>query len=171
MFWTILLIILFILLFSAGYAALSGAPWVPTWQHDTKRAVGLLALQPGDRFYELGSGIGTLCIAVAKNPDVKVIGVELSLAQWLVSKFRQFLSRTPNINYRLGNLLNTDLSDADAVYFFLMPEVYEKLRPKLERELRPGAKVISYVWPVPAWEPDKVDKSEGYPTLYLYTVK
>ncbi|MBU0646186.1 SAM-dependent methyltransferase [Patescibacteria group bacterium] len=171
MFGNILLLIGFILLFSFGYAAISGAPWVPTWRHDTARALKLLDLQPEEKFYELGSGIGTLCVAAGHNPQVQVIGVELSLGQWLISQIRKMIGRTYNIQYRLGNLFQTNLSDADAVYFFLMPEVYEKLRPKLEKELRPGAKVVSYVWPVPGWEPVKVDKSERFPNLYFYIMR
>lgn len=171
MLWNIFLVIIIILLFSFAYAAISGAPWVPTWRHDTKRALKLLDLKTGEKFYELGSGVGTLCIAAGRNPKIQVIGIELSLGQWLVSQIRNIFHKGHNITYRLANLFNTDLAEADAVYFFLMPDTYQKLRCKLEKELRPGTKVVSYVWPVVDWKPVKVDKSEGFPDLYLYIIK
>ena len=51
---------------------------------------------------------------------------------------------------------------------FLMPETYEKIRPKLEKELKPGARVITYVWPIPGWTPDVVDEVEGSQKIYLF---
>ena len=60
------------------------------------------------------------------------------------------------------------MSEADVVYFFLMPDKMERLRTKFEKELKSGAKVVSYVWPIPGWETENVDKKEGFPDLFLY---
>ena len=54
------------------------------------------------------------------------------------------------------------------VGLFLMPEAYAKLRPKFEKELKPGARVMSYVWPIPGWESEQVDAQEGRATIFLY---
>ena len=46
-----------------------------------------------------------------------------------------------------------------------------RLRPKLERELRPGSRVVSLEFKVRGWKPSKVEKVElhNHPyTIYVY---
>jgi hypothetical protein len=81
---------------------------------------------------------------------------------------RRVLTRSWNVRFVLGNAFHYDLRDADAVYLFLMPDTYEKIRPKLETELKPGARVLTYVWPIPGWEPTSIDEHPNAPKLYLY---
>lgn len=94
-------------------------------------------------------------------------GIELSLLQygvgWLQNRFAQ-----SGVNMKLENAFHHPLSDYDALYLFLMPETYEKIRPKLETELKPGARVVSYVWPIPDWEPTQIDEHPNAPKLYYY---
>ncbi len=169
-----LAVLAFILLASAAYAAWRGAPWVPTKKGDASRLIALLGLKPGQRFVELGCGDGRVSAAVARATGADVTGVELSLLQFFAAWVRgaanggSVAGAGGNLRFRLGDAFSADLSQADAVYLFLMPETYAKLRPKFERELKPGAKVVTYVWPMPEWEAERVDEKEGKPTLYLY---
>ncbi len=182
---TFVWIIFFILLFSLAYAAASGAPWVPTFRGDIDRLKKLLALQDGEKFVELGCGDGRVILSLLSLPHLKGelgggntlprgnsrlvgTGLELSLLQYLIANIRRILSRTWNVKFILANAFHYDLRDVDAVYMFLMPETYEKIRPKLEAELRPGTRVVTYVWPIEGWEPLVVDEVEGKSKLYLY---
>ncbi len=168
MFW--FTFILFLLLASFAYAAIQGAPWVPTRKPDIDRLLRLLDLKPDQKFVELGCGDGRVSLAIAKRTHAQVTGIELSLAQWLIATMRGFLSPSFRKSglFIFGNVFSQDLSKYDAVYLFLMPDTYAKLRPKFERELRTGSRVISYVWPIQGWEPDKVDEQEGRQKLFLY---
>jgi len=161
-FWVFLL-----LLASTAYAANQGAPWVPTKKKDIERFLNFIEAKPGEKFYELGCGDARLAIAAEKKFNVKAVGVELSVPQVLVAIVRNWLSKT-NVKIKWANLFKIDLSDADVVYLFLMPEPYAKIKPKLEKELKPGTRVISYVWPIPDWEAEKVDSVEGKLKLFLY---
>jgi len=156
-----------ILTFSAAYAALSAAPWAPTRRWDIDRLLQLAQPKPGEKLYELGCGDGRVVVAAAKRYGVKGIGVELSLLQAGVAFLRAKLSKT-NTQIKLANLFHVHLRDADIVYLFLMPEAYQRIRAKFEAELKPGARVISYVWPIPEWEPTIVDHKEGKCDLFLY---
>ena len=154
-----------------AYAALSGAPWVPTWKRDIARAKKLLDLQPGETFVELGCGDGRVTIGLTgqtSQTGLTGIGVELSIVQYAAAQVRRIFTRSWNVRFKLANAFNYDLRDADVVYLFLMPDTYQKIRPKLEAELKPGARVITYVWPIPGWEPTRVDEHPGAPKLYLY---
>lgn len=166
--FTLLFILVLIFLCSLTYAARAGAPWVPTWKRDIDRLATLLDLKPGERFFELGCGDGRVSIELAKLSGAHATGVELSLLQWLVAQIRRVLGHHKNVTFVLGNAFNVDLTNADAVYLFLMPATYKKIRPKLERELKPGARVVTYVWPMPDWTPTRVDTFVKAPSLYLY---
>jgi SAM-dependent methyltransferase len=166
----VIVAILLLLALSFAYAAARGAPWVPTRRADIDRLCRLADLNPGDVFYDLGCGDGRVCLEVSRRSGASGVGVELSLVQWMIGSLRAKLSGLP-VSMRLADMDRVSLSDATAVYLFLLPEVYARLRPLLERDLRPGAKVLTYVWPMPGWEHDRLDHVEGSSDLYLYVVK
>jgi len=161
-FWAFL-----ILAASTVLAASQGAPWVPTKKNDIERFLNFVEMKPGEKFYELGCGDARLSIAAAKRYGVKAVGVELAIPQVIAAIIRNLLAKT-DVKIKWANLFKVDLSDADIVYLFLMPETYVKIKPKLERELKPGTRVISYVWPIADWEATKVESVEGKLKLYLY---
>ena len=51
-------------------------------------------------------------------------------------------------------LMNVDLSPADVVIIYLETKSNEILRPKLEKQLRSGARVISHDFAVSGWRPN-----------------
>ncbi len=165
---TFLYISFFIVALTFAYAAIKGAPWVPTVGKDLERFLALAKIQPGQRMYDLGCGDGRLVVAAAEA-GAEARGVELSLFPFAMAVFRQLLSPSrARVKILFRDIWHTDLSDADIVYFFLMPKVYPKLKEKLEKELKKGAKVITYVWAMPGWQAEKVDEAEGRAKMYLY---
>lgn len=166
--FTFWLVVGIILLGSAAYAGWRGAPWVPMKRGDAARLARLLALKPGERFLELGCGDGRVTVAVAKQSGAQAVGVELSLLQFFAAWVRGKLAGVLGVSFRLGDAFSADVSQADGVYLFLMPDTYEKIRPKLEAELKAGARVVTYVWPVPGWTAQQEDRIEGKPALFLY---
>lgn len=151
-------------------AAWSMAPWVPAWKKDLPRICELAQLKPGETFYDLGCGNGKVVLFVGEKYQAKAIGIELALPLFVVCKLRQFFYRNPNISFRFGNLFTHNISDADVVYVFGMPEKLQaKLRQKLTAELKPGARIISYVFPIRDLEPVYVDKPQPDDVaIYVY---
>ncbi len=164
----ILTLILFIFLLSLAYASASGAPWVPTWKKDLERILKLVNVKDGETFVELGCGNGRVCRYVAAHSKAQVSGVELSLLQFCIAWLQAKASGLKNIQIKFGNAFHQDLKNIDTLYMFLMPETYEKIRPKLESELKRGSRVVTYVWPIAGWEPVKIDEVEGSQKIYLY---
>ncbi len=164
---SVLIILLAAVLFSAAYAGLSAAPWVPTKKGDIERLVTLAKVKPGDVVYELGCGDGRVLVKLVQTLGARGIGIEISILQMLVAKIRAAMSHA-DVTIKWASLFKTSLRNADFVYLFLMPAAYAKIRPKLEAELKPGARVVSYVWPIPGWEAKEVSKEAGKLDLYLY---
>lgn len=168
MFLKIVFVVVFALLISMAYASLQGAPWVPTWKRDMTRVAKLLALKPGERFIELGCGNARVCRYLKKiSPGSEVVGIELSVLQYLIGSLQNFFQRS-GVKMKFGNIFQHDLIGHDAVYMFLMPQTYEKIRPKLESELKLGARVVTYAWPILGWDYSEVDETQGAMKIYLY---
>jgi SAM-dependent methyltransferase len=149
-------------LLSTAYAGLSLIVWVPTRRADLPRILKLADPRPNDIIYELGCGDGRVAAFLAEHSSAKIIGLELAWPFYLISKARQLLVGQNNLAIRCHNLFKTDLSDASTVYVFGIPgKLAEKLRPKLERELKPGAKVISYGFAIAGWQPEVMDQPSG----------
>jgi hypothetical protein len=170
----VLSVILIIFGISVAWAGLSLAPWVPTRKRDFKRIGDLADFKVNDVFYDLGSGDGRLVFFINKNYRAKSIGVEIALPFYIFSKFRQWLNKSKNINFKYKNVFSENLSDADVVYIF--PQSAEKLTGKIiakfNNELKSGARIITYAFPIKDWVAQKVDK----PTIndlpiYLYIIK
>ena len=165
----ILFFIVFLLVASMAYASWRGAPWVPTKTRDVVRMAKLANLQSADRFVELGCGTGNVSRYLASHSSAKIFGVELSLVQWFAARvLARDLSNSPT--FILADAFHHDLSSYNVVYLFLMPDTYKKISPKLKAELKPGSRVISYVWPIADWTATTVDHIEGSPDLFLYTI-
>lgn len=159
LFWLQFVFVLVIATFA--YASWVGAPWVPSRRRDVARIMKLAGISPGQKFYDLGCGDGRLVRAAAKA-GANAVGFEISLLPYFMAKIH--LGR----RVKFTNFWNVNLGDADVVFFFLTPKILEKMKTKLRQELKPGAKVIAYVWPFPDWQPKEVSESPGFPKIYLY---
>ena len=165
---TFFYILVFLLLLSSAYANLRGAPWAPTNKKSIERFLRLAKIKSGQKMYDLGCGDGRLVFASARA-GAQAKGFELSLFMCLLANiFRLFQKNRKKTKISCQDIWRANLNDADLIYFFLMPKIYPKLKQKFENELKPGTKVVSYVWPITGWEPVKIDVLKGHPNLYLY---
>lgn len=92
--------------------------------------------------YELGSGWGSLVIALARAfPMAQIRGIEISPLPYWVSRLRTH--NLPNVQLRRRDFYGCDLSDAQAVTCYLMMGPMPKLAALLDRALAPGTPVVS----------------------------
>ncbi|HBF67561.1 MAG TPA: hypothetical protein DDW36_04010 [Candidatus Magasanikbacteria bacterium] len=167
---TVVFIIILVLLFTFSYAGLRGAPWVPTKNNDMARFLRLANIQPGEKMYDLGCGDGRM-VCAAGSAGAQAKGFEVSVFPFLIAKLRRLLQKNKkNISIAFRDFWFINLRDADVVYVFLMPKIYERLEEKFKKELRPGARVITYVWPLEAWQPQEISEEKGFPKMYSYIV-
>lgn len=163
-----LYVLVFVVLLTAGYAGLKGAPWVPTRKRDVERFLSIADIQPGTVMVDLGCGDGRLVVAAAQVGAI-ARGYEISIFPYILARLRVHFS-VPKVRATIlfRDLWKVDLRDVDFVYFFLMPSKIAALKEKFERELKPGARVISYVWPIKGWTPERALIEPGLTNLYIY---
>lgn len=166
-FGQVFLILILLVLFTYFYSVIRAIAWVPMWSKDLKNVLDLADIKEGDKVYDLGCGDGKILFAAATR-GAEAIGYEVSLLPFMIAKFRQLLDRKNKVSIRFKDFWLVNLADADIVFFFLHPRVYKKIKNKLEKELKPGAKVIAYVWPIEGWEVAKKIKRTKGPAIYLY---
>jgi hypothetical protein len=75
------------------------------------------------------------------------------------------------VSFVEADLFTTDLSRATAVTLSLSAEINARLAGKLRRELRRGARVVSYRFGIAGWTPDETVRTADGHTLFLWTVK
>lgn len=167
--WLVSLFLLFLLLSLVSFIW-TFAPYFPTRHRDFARVDAVIDLEPGQNFYELGCGDASVSIYFArKYPKVNFVGYEIFLPIYLVAKLRSLF--VPNLQIYYRNVLWQDLNDADWVYVFGMKDgIILKVRDKLIADLKPGAKVISYVFKIPDWPgTEEIYKIEKGAKIYVYT--
>jgi len=136
----------------------------------------LAELKPGETFYDLGSGDGRTIIMAAKDFGAKAVGIELreDLAKRALNSINE-LGLDRKVEILQDDMFKVDLNPADVVFLYLTTSANEKIKPKLESELRPGARVVSHDYEILGWKPSKIDNfcenpRLGYPshTIYVY---
>lgn len=155
-----------------GWSSLSVAPYVPSPLEVIRKMLTLSGLKKGEKLYDLGCGDGRILIVAAQEFDADAFGVELNLG--LVKDGREKVSSLGlegRVKIIHGNLFDNDVSLADVVALYLTTSANEKVKPKLEKELRTGARIVSHDFTIPGWKPVKTVRfRENYRThtIYLY---
>jgi trans-aconitate methyltransferase len=154
---TIIAVSSFLLLTIAITYIRTGVPTLASARAAQIQVADFLRTQGVTRIYELGSGKGDFVFRLARLvPRAHVLGMELSYVPYLVSQVRRLWNPAcERVNFRLVNFHRVDLRPADAVVFYLMPGPNAKLKPKLERELRPSTIVATVSFTMPGWKPEK----------------
>jgi protein-L-isoaspartate O-methyltransferase len=147
------------------------APYVSSPFRAVDRMLELAALKPGETLYDLGAGDGRIVISAARRYGVKAVGIEMNekLVKSANDRILKF-GLQDRAKVIQGDLLRADLAPADVVVIFLQTMSNEELRPKLEKYLKPGSRVLSYSFAVPGWKPvlvDRTDEHSGH-LIYLY---
>ncbi len=145
---------------------LAGLPWFPTRAGRIRKALLLAQLKPGETIYDLGAGDGRVLIMAAREFGARAIGIEISpvhcLVAWLAAVFNRVDGQ---VSIRLGNFYTARLSDADVVFAYMTSKEAPRIRPHLERQLRPGTRIVTISFDIDCWQPDDFDNQD---LIFLY---
>jgi hypothetical protein len=156
-------------------------PYVPTPQIVVDEMLKMAGVTAKDFVIDLGSGDGRMIITAAQKFNANGLGVDID------PKLVELATRNAR-NEAVGDrakfieqdMFKADISKATVVTLYVLPEFMERLRPKLLRELKPGARIVAHDYYMSEWSPDR-DREMDVPEkkaangtekayLYLWTV-
>lgn len=128
---------------------------------------GLLKDQPARRFADLGAGVASTLVRLARtHPNTQFTGVENAPASWAIGRLRT--RGIANIEWRNADLWDQPLADYDCVYAFLSPEPMPALWQKALREMKSGSLLISNSFAIPEVTPNEIVEVDDARQTQLY---
>jgi hypothetical protein len=169
------------LVFAAEDIVKDGGPYVPTPQVVVDAMLDIAGVGPRDFVVDLGSGDGRIVLTGATRHKASGMGVDIDgeLVD-LANASAQRLGVAQRVQFHRQDVFAADLSRATVLTLYLLPGMMERLRPKLLKELKPGARIVSHDFDFGEWKPDRsvdVQTPEKYDltgswtsTVHLWTV-
>lgn len=161
--------------FAAGTAVADtprlDVPFVPTPQPVVDKMLEMAKVKKGETVYDLGSGDGRIVITAAKKYGATGVGVDLNPVRVAEAKENAKKEGVQDkVEFRVGNVYETDFSKADVVTMYLLPDVNRNLRPQLWKQLKPGTRIVSHAFDMgPEWPPERTENVDGR-TVYYWTI-
>ena len=152
------------------------APYIPSSPEVVDRMLTLANVSRRDVVYDLGCGDGRIVIAAAKKYGAKGVGVDIDrrrINEAVANARKAGVEKL--VTFRLQDALKTNVSDATVVTLYLLTFGNLQLRPILQKQLKPGARIVAHNYGMGNWEPDEIDtfrdSNGGTKTLYLWRIR
>lgn len=149
--------------------------FVPTPQDVVDKMLELAEAKKEDLVYDLGCGDGRIVVSAAKKYGCRAVGYDIRAKRVKESKANVEKNNVGHlVTIERKDIFTLDLSKANLVTLYLLPELNVKLIPQLEK-LAPGSRIVSHDFNMRGVKPDKVveftsveDNSEH--KIYLWSV-
>ncbi len=139
-----------------------------TPQHVVEEMLEIAEVTKDDVVYDLGCGDGRFVITAAKKYGARGVGIDIDPERVQESQKKAIEAGvTDRVRFIEDDLFTTHINEATVITLYLLQDLNLKLRPKLFRELKPGTRIISYVYDMGDWKPD-VMRPLGNSTFYYY---
>ena len=148
--------------------------FVPTPQVAVDKMLELAEVTKDDLLYDLGCGNGIIVVTAAKRYGCKAVGYDIArkrVKESLANVEKNNVGHLVRIEQR--DIFTLDLSKANVITLYLLPELNVKLIPQLKK-LKPGSRIVSHDFDMRGVKPDKVvevnsDDDYDRHTIYLWT--
>ena len=151
------------------------APYMATPQEVVDRMLQMAEVTKGDVVYDLGSGDGRLVITAAKRYGARGVGIEIDPALITQSRANARKEGVESlVEFREQDALAVDVSPASVVTLYLLSGANLKLRPILQKALKPGSRIVSHQFGMGDWVPTRTetitDQRGTSRLLYLWII-
>jgi predicted RNA methylase len=153
--------------------------FVPTPQEVVDAMLRLAKVTKNDVVYDLGSGDGRIPITAAKTYGARAVGIDIDPVRITeaMANLKTNSASDPTLSKRVTflnqDLFTTSISDATVVTLYLLPSLNVKLIPKLNKELKPGTRIVSHAFDMSAdgveRKPITTENINGR-TIYYWTI-
>ena len=144
--------------------------FVPTPQEVVDEMLKMANVTSRDVVYDLGSGDGRIPITAAKVYGARAVGIDICDVR--IQEATANLKTAgvgDKVKFLKQDLFATNISEATVVTMYLLPSINVKLLPKLNRELKPGTRVVSQSFDLGGPKPKATIDVAGRP-IYLCVV-
>jgi precorrin-6B methylase 2 len=130
--------------------------YLPTPQDVVVKMLELAEVSPDDLVYDLGCGDGRVVVTAALRYGCRGRGYDIDPLRVRDSRANVEQNGVGHlVAIERKDVFQVDLSKADVVFLYLLPELNVRLIPQLQK-LRPGSRIISHMWDMKGVQPDKV---------------
>lgn len=142
--------------------------YVPTPQDVVDAMLKLAQVGPNDVLYDLGSGDGRIPITAAKTYGIRAVGIDIDPQRIReANENARAAGVTDKVRFLNQDLFTTDIREATVVTLYLLPSLNLRLLPKLNSELRPGARIVSHAFDMGQYRPVQTEIIDGR-TIYFW---
>ena len=139
------------------------APFVPTPMVVVEKMLELAEVNTQSVLYDLGCGDGRIVVQAAKKYGARGVGIDIDPIRIEESKENAKKEGVESlVEFRLGDVMKVDLSEATVITLYLLPESNEVLRPFLEKFLKQGTLVVSHNYYIPGWSEKEITVDTVY---------
>ena len=142
----------------AGAKALD-VPFVPTPPEVVAKMLEMGRVGKDDVLYDLGCGDGRIVIAAAKERGARGVGIDIDPERIDEARVNaKAAGVTERVEFRVGDLFKSNFAEASVVTLYLLPQINERLRPQLWRQLKVGTRVVSHEFDMGhLWKPERIE--------------
>jgi precorrin-6B methylase 2 len=145
--------------------------FVPTPQEVVDAMLKMAKVGPNDVVFDLGSGDGRIPITAVKTFNARS-GTGIDIDPQRIREANENLKTSgvgDKVRFLNQDLFTTDISSASVVTLYLLPSLNLKVLPKLNKELKPGTRVVSHAFDMGDIKPEQTANINGR-TIYMWTV-
>jgi len=118
--------------------------FVPTPPAVVDAMLNAAQVTSSDTVYDLGCGDGIIVATAAQKFGANAVGIDIDPQRVKEATDRiTKASVTDKVKILNQDLFTTDISPATVVTLYLLPSLNQKLIPKLNKELKPGTRIVS----------------------------
>jgi precorrin-6B methylase 2 len=148
--------------------------WMPTDDHVVVAMLKMAKVTKNDVVYDLGCGDGKIVIAAARQFGARGVGIDIDPDRVKEAKAAARAAGVADkVTILEGNIFDptVKIGDATVVTLFLLESLNEKLRPRLQAELKSGTRIVSNAFHMGKSWPAEKTEDVGTTTIYLWTIK
>lgn len=147
--------------------------WVPTQDPVVDAMLKLANVTKNDVVYDLGCGDGKIVIAAARL-GARGVGIDIDPQRIREANANAAKAGvTDRVRFVLGDIYDpaVKISEASVVTLYLLQSLNEKLRPRLQAELKPGTRVVSNTFSMGAEWPEERKETVNGTNIYFWTIR
>lgn len=145
--------------------------FVPTPPEVVEAMLKLANVSGKDTVYDLGCGDGIIVATAAQKFGARAVGIDIDPQRVKEANERiQKAGVTDKVKIMNADLFETDISPATVVTLYLLPSLNQKLIPKLNKELKPGTRIVSQSFDMGDEYPAEKTVDVNGRMVYMWTI-